>query len=118
MFCKIFFYSNPDPKSASWKKHEVFWLDHGYGGFNHGMPSRIWAVHCPKSNPNFRDISRNVEENKIPVLHEMFRVVSVFPAILYFMTYLGKLYTLGTVYHSQSIRSMTSLMHLYCIPSW
>ena len=32
---------------------------------------------CPKSNLNFRDISRNVVENMI--LHEIFRVVSHFP---------------------------------------
>ena len=29
-------------------------------------------VHCPKSNPNFRDITRTVEENEI--LHEIFHV--------------------------------------------
>ena len=34
-------------------------------------------VHCPESNPNFRDITRNLEENEIP--HEIFRVVSRFP---------------------------------------
>ena len=34
-------------------------------------------LHCPKSNPNFRDIAWNVEENQI--LHEIFRVVSRFP---------------------------------------
>ena len=35
------------------------------------------VLQCPKSNPNFRDIARNVEENEI--LHEIFRVVSRFP---------------------------------------
>ena len=34
-------------------------------------------LHSSKSNPNFRDITRNVEENEI--LHEIFRVVSRFP---------------------------------------
>ena len=34
-------------------------------------------VHCLKSYPNFRDITRNVEENEI--LHEIFRIVSRFP---------------------------------------
>ena len=35
------------------------------------------GVHCPKNNQNFRDITRNVEENEI--LHVIFRVVSSFP---------------------------------------
>ena len=34
-------------------------------------------VHCPKSNPNFRDITQNVEENEI--LLEIFCIVSPFP---------------------------------------
>ena len=34
-------------------------------------------IYCKKSNPNFRDIIWNVEENLI--LHEIFRVVSRFP---------------------------------------
>ena len=34
-------------------------------------------LHCPKSNPKFRDITWNVVENRI--LHEIFRVVSRFP---------------------------------------
>ena len=34
-------------------------------------------LHCPKSNPNFRDITWNVVENMI--LHELFRLVSRFP---------------------------------------
>ena len=38
--------------------------------------------HCPKSNPNFRDIT--VEENKIQ--HEIFRVVSRFPATFYVLS--------------------------------
>ena len=36
----------------------------GYGG--------QWRQHCPKSTPNFRYITRKVEENEI--LHEIFRV--------------------------------------------
>ena len=35
------------------------------------------ALHCPKSNPNFRNITLNVVLNMI--LHELFRVVSRFP---------------------------------------
>ena len=35
------------------------------------------SIHCPKSNPNFRELTRNVEENEI--IHEIFRVVSCFP---------------------------------------
>ena len=38
------------------------------------------TMHGPKSNPNFRVITRNVVENMI--LHEIFRVVSFFPATL------------------------------------
>ena len=38
---------------------------------------KITNPHCPKSSPNFRDISWNVVENMI--LHEIFRVVSRFP---------------------------------------
>ena len=36
------------------------------------------TMHGPKSNPTFRVITRNVVENMI--LHEIFRVVSFFPA--------------------------------------
>ena len=37
--------------------------------------------HGPKSNPNFRDITENVQENEIPLytVHEIFRVVSRVP---------------------------------------
>ena len=34
-------------------------------------------VHCPKGNQNFRDVTRNAEENEM--LHEKFRVVSRAP---------------------------------------
>ena len=37
----------------------------------------MYTVNCPKSNPNFCDITWNVEENEI--LHEIFRAVSRFP---------------------------------------
>ena len=40
------------------------------------------AIHCPRSNQNFRDITRNVEESEI--LHEIFRVVSRFPCYISF----------------------------------
>ena len=39
-------------------------------------------THGPKRNPNFRDITRNVEENEI--LHKIFRVVSRFPHYISF----------------------------------
>ena len=45
-----------------------------YGG------SIYMKFHYPKSNPNFRDITRNVEENEI--LHEIFRVVSRFLLVI------------------------------------
>ena len=40
------------------------------------QPQNTSTVHCPKSNPNFRDITWNVVENMI--LHEIFRIVSRF----------------------------------------
>ena len=39
-----------------------------------------FPVHCPKSNPKFRDISRNGEENE--TLNEVFHVVSRFPCYI------------------------------------
>ena len=36
-------------------------------------------MHCSKSNPNFRDIMRNEEENENRIQHEIFCVVSRFP---------------------------------------
>ena len=36
-----------------------------------------YAIHCPKSSPNFRIKTQNVEENNI--LHDIFRMVSHFP---------------------------------------
>ena len=109
MFCKIFFYSNPDPKSASWKKHEVFWLDHGYGGFNHGMPSRIWAVHCPKSNPNFRYKTWNVEENEIWNILRTVVQYHVFPATFHVIS--RKMYYL---WDSVCLASALYICTLYC----
>ena len=55
-------------------------LTYGQTGRQESMPgSHIYvSAHWPKSNQNFRDITRNVEENKI--LHKIFRVVSRFPA--------------------------------------
>ena len=41
-------------------------------------PIGTYSIHCLKSNPNFRDITWNVVDNMI--LHELFRVVSRFPA--------------------------------------
>ena len=46
----------------------------------------IQCIHCPKSDPNFRDLTRNVEENEI--LHEIFPVVSRFPC--YISCYISK----------------------------
>ena len=37
-------------------------------------------THCPKSNPHFRDITRNAEENEM--LRQIFRVVSLFPSCI------------------------------------
>ena len=52
-----------------------------------------------KSNPNFRDIPRNVEENEM--LLEIFRVVHTYVGIsfslLHFELYLGKSIAFGTV---------------------
>ena len=63
-------------------------------------------VHCPKSNPNFHDITWNVVENMI--LHELFRVVSRCPRYIHFMLYRGKWISFGTVYstlfHLQHLR--------------
>ena len=39
-----------------------------------------YSVHCPKSNPSFRDITWNVVENM--ELHEIFRIVSRFPCYI------------------------------------
>ena len=54
-------------------------LTYGQTGRQESMPgSHIYvSAHWPKSNQNFRDITRNVEENKI--LHEIFRIVYRFP---------------------------------------
>ena len=38
---------------------------------------KVMSVHCPKSNPNFRCITWNIEENE--VLQEIFLVLSRFP---------------------------------------
>ena len=44
--------------------------------YNHHQAIGPTALHCPKGNPNFRDITRNAGENEI--LHEIFRLVSSF----------------------------------------
>ena len=62
--------------------------------YNH-YSTVIHDIHCPKSYPNFRDVTCNVEENEI--LHEIFRLVSSFPP-LHFMLYLGISITFGTVW--------------------
>ena len=46
----------------------------------------LWHIHCPKSNPKFRDITWNVEENEIQ--HEIFRVLSRFPR--YILCYIAE----------------------------
>ena len=51
------------------------WLETGHVGYQ-TIQNFILILHCPKSNPNFRDITWNVEENEI--LHEIFRIVSRF----------------------------------------
>ena len=55
----------------------------------------IRAMHCPKSNPNFPDITRNVGVNE--TLHEIFCEVSRFPRYIHFVLYLGKSIAFGTV---------------------
>ena len=55
----------------------------------------IPKIHCPKSNQNFRDITRNVVENMI--LHEIFSVCSITFSLLHFMLYPGKSISFGTV---------------------
>ena len=53
-----------------------------------------FIVHCPKSNPNIRDKTRNVEENE--KLHEIFSVVQYFVSTVTFRVISGKIdYTLG-----------------------
>ena len=42
----------------------------------------LCCIHCPKIIYNFRDITRNVEENEI--LHEIFRIKSRFPHYISF----------------------------------
>ena len=37
----------------------------------------LYTFHCPKSNQNFREITRNEEENEI--IHKIFCVISRFP---------------------------------------
>ena len=61
----------------------------------------IQPIHCPKSNPNFRDISLNVVENMI--LHEIFRVVSCTFSPLHFMLNRGKSIFFGTVYRANDL---------------
>ena len=77
-------------KVVSFKKGTKRWnifyqsADYLQASTNDTKPSRLVAVtltlqgiHCSKSNPNFRDITWNVEDNMI--LHEKFSVVSRFP---------------------------------------
>ena len=49
-------------------------------------PSFLLLIHCPKSNQNFRDITRNVEENEM--LHEIVRILSSFPR--YILCYISE----------------------------
>ena len=52
----------------------------------------LYCLHCPKSNPNFRDILWNVVENMI--LHELLRIVPRFPC--YISCYIaGNRFSLG-----------------------
>ena len=48
-----------------------------YKTFMYTIIFTYMCMHCPKSNPNFHDITWNLAENMIP--HELFRVVSRFP---------------------------------------
>ena len=49
------------------------------------MKPDIYCTLSKKGNPNFRDITRKVEENEI--LHEIFRVVPSFPATFSVMSW-------------------------------
>ena len=60
-----------------------------------GSHSPRHPIHCPKCNPNFRDITRNVEENEM--LRKIFHVVISFSP-LNFVLNLGKSITFGTVH--------------------
>ena len=53
-----------------------------------------YHLHCPISNPNFRDITQNVEERY--TIQNIPRSISFSP--LHFVLYLGKSITFGTVY--------------------
>ena len=58
--------------------------------------TRRWYTHCPKRNPNFRDIIRNVKQNEIlySVLYTNIpRSISCSPQ--HFVLYLVKLITFG-----------------------
>ena len=59
------------------------------------FPVLLYTLPCWKSNPNFRDITWNVEENLL--LQELFHVVSRFPRYISYYIYHGKSIIFGTV---------------------
>ena len=87
----IFWYTVQNIKSWYWNKETCsLWRIGGGGGActllekNKRKLKIQWifvdGMHCPKSNPNFRDIRWSVVENII--LQEIFRIVSRFPCYI------------------------------------
>ena len=79
-----------------------------------GLFSDLFSIlHCQKSNPNFRDITRNVEEI-LQYIHEIFRVVLRFFTFspLHFMLYRGKWISFGTV---QMLESLSDCLIIFLI---
>ena len=74
----------------------------------------LCCIHCPKIIYNFRDITRNVEENEI--LYEIFRIVSRFPAT--FRVISRKIYNLWDSVGSGSCEySAQRITTSYCFSS-
>ena len=69
-----------------------------------------FIVHCPKSNPNIRDTTRNVEENE--KLHEIFSVVQYFVSTDTFRVISGKIEYLWdrTVYCNSTVDAISILV--------
>ena len=59
------------------------------------IQSHVQTPHCPKSNPNFRDITQNVEKEKRDTSLKIPHSISFPP--LHFVLYLGKMIIFGTV---------------------
>ena len=72
------------------------WLETGHVGYQ-TIQNFILILHCPKSNPNFRDITWNVEENEILQYCTWSIPHSNSFSPLHFILYRGKLISFGTV---------------------